>query len=94
LAAALQISKRFPTPSKESYEVYKAYKSSVRQKEEIKKVPAYMRSVFKEKAKLKGETEDPHYVTNGSSFSINPELPTNQGTKIQTTKDILKTLSA
>ena len=59
-----------PTPSKESYDIYKAFRDKAREEDSLKKVPAYMRSFYREKT-----DQELMYESHGSNFSINPEVP-------------------
>ena len=72
-------SKRLKTPTKAEYEIYNGYKQKVRDQSELVKLPVYMRNKFVEERKARNQYQvDLMYETNGSNFSINPELPKNE----------------
>ena len=58
---------RIKTPTKEGYNIYKAYKEKVRKEAEERRLPAYMQSKFRAKGD-DGETAL-MYATDGSNFS-------------------------
>ena len=54
------------TPTREGYEIYRAYKIKMQKRAEEEKMPQYMLSKFKDKD---GGNVDLKYATNGSNFS-------------------------
>ena len=63
---------RIKTPTKEGYEVYKAYKEKVRKEAEERRLPAYMRSKFRTKNADGDAEQELMYASNGTNFSIDP----------------------
>lgn len=65
---------RIRTPTREGYNIYKAYKEKVQQLAEETKLPVYMQSKFKPKVADDEDPEDLMFATNGTNFSIHPEV--------------------